>query len=460
MKHILTWRISGMHCASCERLIEQELRSIPGVTDVEVSLTQERAGISYETDIVPDFSSAFATLGKQGYSFEQETTETPSKQHHTNVCAIPSVETKPFSKETWLRALIAFIGTSLVFLVILRPLLQRVPSINSGASVAAIFGLGIVASLSTCLASTGGYLLAFSTKKPSKTRTAIIHLGRLSSFAVGGFLLGTLGGSLPVLGSGFYGTLALVLGIGFLIAGLNLLNLSPSLAKLGIRIPKSFANKADRIAESNHSITPFLVGASTFILPCGFTQTAQALTLASGDGIRGLVIMLSFALGTLPVLGGLTFFGSLATLKHQTVRLIAGSALVLFAISQINGGLVLLGSPITPSTLTNTVFAKQAKNPPAATDTINPSEQIIRMSVTASGYKPSALTVKAGIPVRWEIDGNGAGGCTRDIVVPSLNIEKTLTKGTNLITFTPKTPGTIPFSCGMGMVQGTIRVIN
>jgi plastocyanin domain-containing protein len=82
------------------------------------------------------------------------------------------------------------------------------------------------------------------------------------------------------------------------------------------------------------------------------------------------------------------------------------------------------------------------------------------MAVTTSGYQPSTLTVKVGVPVRWEIDGQNVGGCTRDIVVPSLHIEKTLTKGQNLIAFTPTKTGTIPFSCGMGMVRGSINVIN
>ena len=73
--------------------------------------------------------------------------------------------------------------------------------------------------------------------------------------------------------------LALVLGIAFLVVGLNLLELSPSLAKIGFRLPSSIHHIADRIKRSNNPATPFLIGAITFVLPCGFTQTAQGLAI-------------------------------------------------------------------------------------------------------------------------------------------------------------------------------------
>lgn len=461
MSHTITWRVTGMHCASCERTIEQELLSVPGVAQAEVSLAQGRAGIEFEIENEPDVSGAFERLKKLGYRFNRETPSTMqdvSQRHEADpdACSLP---TNAPIKTRILRALIALGITAFVFFIILNPLLKSIPEINASASVIALFGFGVVASLSTCLASTGGYLLAFSSKNPSKSRTALIHAGRLATFALGGAVLGALGQGLPTLGGGFYGSLALILGIGFFFAALNLLNLSPSLGKFGIRLPKSISRFADKAASSEHPFAPLLVGASTFILPCGFTQTVQALALASGDPIRGMFMMLFFALGTLPVLGGLTAFGSLATLKHQAVRLAIGSILLFFAVGQIDGGLTLLGSPVTPKSL---LSGFSSSTPSVETPAANAAEgeQIIRMEVNSYGYEPERLTVKAGIPVKWEIDGRGIGGCTRDIVIPSLKIQKTLVKGTNLITFTPKKAGTIPFSCGMGMVRGSITVIN
>jgi sulfite exporter TauE/SafE/copper chaperone CopZ/preprotein translocase subunit Sss1 len=453
MSRMITWRVHGMHCASCERLIEQELKSVPEVKDAEASLTQQRAGIEFDSpDREPDVSKAFEKLKTLGYRFERETPG--ARKHVAEIsCDLPTKD--PFQRRL-LRAGVAIAIVGGVGFFILRPILKTIPSVSASASVAALFAFGIVASLSSCLASTGGYLLAFSSKNPSKSRTILIHIGRLSTFALGGAVLGLLGKGLPVLGGGFYGTLALILGIGFFFAALNLLDLSPSLAKYGIRLPKFVSRMADKAASSESAFAPLLVGASTFILPCGFTQTVQALALASGDPIRGMFMMFFFGLGTLPVLGGLTAFGSFATLRHRAVRLAIGSVLFVFAINQINGGLTVLGSPITPET----VLASVRPNTAAATDTKQADEQVLRMSVTNSGYQPSQLTVKVGIPVRWEINGIDVGGCTSGLVVPSLHIERTLNKGQNLISFTPTKTGTIPFSCAMGMVRGTITVIN
>jgi plastocyanin domain-containing protein len=85
--------------------------------------------------------------------------------------------------------------------------------------------------------------------------------------------------------------------------------------------------------------------------------------------------------------------------------------------------------------------------------------QEVAMRVTRFGYEPSALTIKAGIPVRWTIDGTEATGCTSVLVIPSLNITKPLKSGANIIEFTAPNPGPLAFSCSMGMVSGTFNVL-
>jgi sulfite exporter TauE/SafE len=52
---------------------------------------------------------------------------------------------------------------------------------------------------------------------------------------------------------------------------------------------------------------PLLLGAATFFLPCGFTQSMQAYALTTGSFMTGGLTMLVFALGTLPVLALLSF---------------------------------------------------------------------------------------------------------------------------------------------------------
>ena len=55
------------------------------------------------------------------------------------------------------------------------------------------------------------------------------------------------------------------------------------------------------------AFAPILIGVSTFFLPCGFTQSMQVAALASGSFISSSMIMLTFAIGTLPVLALLSF---------------------------------------------------------------------------------------------------------------------------------------------------------
>jgi plastocyanin domain-containing protein len=61
--------------------------------------------------------------------------------------------------------------------------------------------------------------------------------------------------------------------------------------------------------------------------------------------------------------------------------------------------------------------------------------------------------------VRWLVDGTQAYGCATSIVIPSLNISRNLTHGINEIDFTAPAPGTLAFSCSMGMVRGSFTVL-
>ncbi|PIZ28832.1 sulfite exporter TauE/SafE family protein, partial [Candidatus Berkelbacteria bacterium CG_4_10_14_0_8_um_filter_39_42] len=40
---------------------------------------------------------------------------------------------------------------------------------------------------------------------------------------------------------------------------------------------------------------PMALGALTFLLPCGFTLTAEGLALISGNSLSGALIMLAFS---------------------------------------------------------------------------------------------------------------------------------------------------------------------
>lgn len=90
-------------------------------------------------------------------------------------------------------------------------------------------------------------------------------------------------------------------------------------------------------------------------------------------------------------------------------------------------------------------------------------QQLLQMAATASGYSPNYFKIRAGQPIRWEITDRGTSGCTNAIIARQLFTGPiNLVPGTTSVKeFTaPATPGTYRFSCWMGMISGTIEVVN
>ncbi len=85
--------------------------------------------------------------------------------------------------------------------------------------------------------------------------------------------------------------------------------------------------------------------------------------------------------------------------------------------------------------------------------------QEIRMSVEGIDYVPSELTVEAGKPVRFIVDGTRAEGCVQYFTIPKYGISTELKAGENVFEFTPDKTGEIPFSCAMQMSNGIIKVV-
>jgi len=215
---------------------------------------------------------------------------------------------------------------------------------------------------------------------------------------------------------------------------------------------------------------PFLMGAFTFFLPCGFTITAQGLALISGNAVQGGLIMFLFALGTLPML--LTI--GLSSVKflqkpHLSEKFlkIAGVLVLFFALYNINFQLNVLGISslsdlgINSTQSSNTAQNTSSKNEEGLAPIVN-GKQILKMDASSRGYSPNYFKVKAGIPVRWEIIDKGTSGCTNAVISKNLFEEEIpLTPGqTSVKEFTPEKPGKYKFSCWMGMISGIIEVVD
>lgn len=177
--------------------------------------------------------------------------------------------------------------------------------------------IGIIASLSTCLAVVGGLVLSLSAKISQDGATArpfmYFHVGRLMGFALLGGLLGLLGEVLAINAS-VTSALGIATSLIMMMLGLNLLGIFHITKRMQLTLPRGLFHKITRI--ENGSFAPFILGAGTFFLPCGFTQAMQVAALSSGSFMGGSLIMTMFALGTLPMLALL----SLGSLRFSHTR--------------------------------------------------------------------------------------------------------------------------------------------
>ena len=72
------------------------------------------------------------------------------------------------------------------------------------------------------------------------------------------------------------------------------------------------------------------------------------------------------------------------------------------------------------------------------------------------GYAPAVIRVRAGAPVRLDFHRDETNPCTEEVLIPDFGIRTYLpAHRTTPVSFTPAA-GTYEFTCGMGMVRGTI----
>ncbi|KKQ87051.1 MAG: hypothetical protein UT09_C0021G0007 [Parcubacteria group bacterium GW2011_GWF2_38_8] len=295
-----TFHVTGTHCASCKILIEDVLKEQDFIKNAQVNLKKETVEIETESNQTPEELAMILSnkIKPNGYTLSVEKIVEEKKDDNTIWQAIP-------------------IG--LLFLVLFF-ILQKSGILNLGlggsATPVTSFIIGLIASVSSCLAIVGGLVLSLSAKASQddindKKNFTLFHTGRLVSFAILGGVLGLIGNAI-----GINFTFTAILGV---VASLVMLSLGLSLTGVFSRnrftLPGGFFNFFRKI--EHKTLTPLLIGFGTFFLPCGFTQSMQVVALSSGSFMSGFLIMFAFALGTLPMLLLLSFgSASFAHSKH------------------------------------------------------------------------------------------------------------------------------------------------
>src|SRR3989338_2573712 len=350
-----TVHIKGMHCRSCEILIEDELLKIPGVDKCVVSHTKGTADIYHNNGLDKDKVSQ--AIGEVGYAVGKEEKPLFSKNPHDYFDLLAAAGILFF---VYLLAdnlgLFSLVGSTS----------------NNFSSLPVVLLIGLTAGFSTCMALVGGLVLGASAKFAEKHPTAtslqkfkphiFFNIGRIASYFFFGGVIG-FAGSFFSLSPTVLGLLTIVVGGVMFLLGAQLIDISPRLRSVNITLPK-FISRALGIKEHHekeYSHTNSMIGgAMTFFLPCGFTQAMQLFAISTGDPVKGALTMGFFAIGTAPGLlgiGGLTSVVKGAFAK--SFFKFAGIVVIVLAIFNISNGY----------NLTGLAFASPFSNNPVSVNT-------------------------------------------------------------------------------------------
>lgn len=436
--------VRGMHCRSCELLLEGALRDIDGVTMVKASTRKGLVTVGVKH--VVDEAVLREAIQKAGYD-------------------VGTRERVPFLTHDGDEYALLFFAILLVLAGSI--FMQRIDVSTFGVSgdvgsVSSSLLLGLTAGVSTCMALVGGLVLGVATRHAARhpEATAVekfrphvfFTVGRVLGFAFFGGLLGLVG-NLIAPSSVILGILMIIVAIIMLFMGVQITGISPFVSSMSLTLPSGIARVlgVTRMHEREYSHGRALtLGALTFFLPCGFTQLVQMSAVTSGGFTQGALLMGAFALGTAP---GLLGIGGLSAVMHGAAGKmffkVAGVVIVALAVLNLRAGINLTGWSLP-----------HWSGDRGAATTVVDGVQVVKMEQYSYGYRPDAFTIKRGVRVRWMINSTNSNSCASSLRVPSLNIARNLVPGENVIEFTPTKKGSIRFTCSMGMYAGSFTVVD
>jgi sulfite exporter TauE/SafE/copper chaperone CopZ/plastocyanin domain-containing protein len=439
-------RIGGMTCVSCQNKIEKRLRNTAGVQSVQVSYSAGTAGVTYDADMI-SLKDIRAVIEKLDYKvLPGEDRQAPDTNRIFGLLLII--------------AALYFLLRQFGILNLLVP--SQLAETNMGYGM--LFVIGLITSVH-CVAMCGGINLSqcipqgeagdgesrFAALRP----TFLYNLGRVASYTAVGFIVGALGSAITFSNT-FQGMLKLVAGVFMIIMGINMLGLFPWLRKLNPRMPKIFASRID--TEKGRSKSPLIVGLLNGLMPCGPLQAMQIYALSTGNPFTGALSMFLFSAGTVPLMFALGALSTVLSKKFTHKMMTVGAVLVVvLGLSMLSQGWNLSGFTL-PSLLPQS--ASRLPDATIATDVKTENGVQVVNSTLASGSYPN-ITVQVGTPVKWVIDApkGSVNGCNNRMFIQEYGIEHPFKTGENVVEFTPTKTGRFQYSCWMGMIHGSITVV-
>jgi sulfite exporter TauE/SafE/copper chaperone CopZ len=456
--------VDGMTCSNCERRIEKALRALDGVSQVTASASLSEVMVYYDADLVKK-EAIHAAITGAGYQVRDGSLAAAASTAAPSV-AVSRDAAAAKSRSTALYRFLGLIAVVAALYLIIRYTVgfTFLPNVTQSMGYGLIFVVGLLTSLH-CIAMCGGIVLSQGIKRNEPDGSAqpvsaspdlkarllpslLYNGGRVVSYTIIGGIVGALG-SLFSLSTTLKGVMPIIAGAFMLFLGVRMLGIFPWLSRLKVRFPGLGGQKM-RSAASGRG--PFVVGLLNGLMPCGPLQTMQVYALGTGSFIAGALSMFLFSLGTVPLLLGFGAISAFLSARFNRGMLKASGVLVMaLGLVMFTRGVNLFGvalPSINPGSGSSVAVAK-----------VIGDHQDVRTTVEAGDYHP--FIVQKGIPVRWTVSvkAEDLNGCNNPLTVPQYGIRKTLVPGDNLIEFTPDRDGTIAYTCWMGMITSSIRIV-
>ncbi len=460
--------VDGMSCARCEDRIEEAVLAIDGVYESGASAALGEVEVRYDAGRTGPAAIAVA-ITTAGYQVRGDAATRTAPTASAIAGSVSHTVTGKWKKMAASEAgpLYRFLGLvaimAAIYLLIRYTVgLTFLPRVSQNMGFGLVFLIGLLTSLH-CITMCGGIVLSQGmAKKEAEAESApvltpaqfaarlrpslLYNCGRVVSYTLIGGFVGALG-SLFRLSTALKGFIPVLAGLFMFFLGLRMLGIIPWISRLKLRIP---GIKSEVISAAARRRGPFVVGLLNGLMPCGPLQTMQVYALGTGSFLAGAFSMFLFSLGTVPLLLGFGAISSLLSAKFNRKMLKASSVLVMvLGFVMFTRGLTLFG-----------VAMPRVKPDYAVTlATVSGKVQEVKTALQKDKYQP--FVVQSGIPVRWTISARAEdlSSCNNPILVPQYGIRKQLVPGENLIQFTPYKEGTFAYTCWMGMISSTFRVV-
>lgn len=428
--------VVGMHCHSCEIIIEKSLKKLPDVSKVIAHQNKWLIEIYFERD-APDLKKIEKIVIENWY-------------------ALWIAKKLPWINKNmndYVDILMIWLVLYIIFIIFKW----------SGISIWSVWGSGsptlwvafliwLTAWVSSCMALVWWLTLWISASwnkgKENISRWSkfephlFFNLWRVLGFWLFGWIL-WLFGSFISLSNVFLGFMTFLVWAVMLLLWLNLTNISPRLGNISITLPKFLWKNVWWNNSGWSKKWAMITWAMSFFLPCWFTLAMQMYAISTWSFVTWALSLGLFALGTAPWL--IWIWGLTAVLKwawaKKFFKFTGTIVLLLWFFNLANWyNLLSLWIPSAPSNQN--------------VDTSSFWTQTVTMTQSDSWYSPNIINIKPNTKIKLIVTSTNPYTCASQLMIPSLWIQKSLKQWENEIDFVSPASWEIKFSCSMWMYTG------